>query len=152
MNKQVGLVTFEIEQQHFAVLLGNVKRVINVVELTPLPEAPEVICGIINYEGRIIPVANLRLRFGMPGRSIELSDRIIIAATPNRIVGLLVDSVTNVIQIEEKDISQAGEVLPGLVRIIGIGKVGSEMILITDLAKFLSLEEENKLNNAMTKT
>jgi len=98
------IVVFALEEPRYALLLSAVERVVRAVEITPLPKAPEIVLGIINAQGRIIPVIDVRQRFRMPTREMKLDDRLIIARTSRRQVALVVDSVTSFRELTEREI------------------------------------------------
>ena len=149
-DRLVHLVVFNLDEQRFALPFSDVTRIIRVVEITNLPEAPEVVLGVINIQGQIVPVINLRERFRLPKREISLSDQFIIAHTSERSVALLVDAVTDVIECSERHITISGEILPGMKEYIeGVARLEDDIILICDLAQFLSLDEGEILNAAM---
>ena len=139
------LVIFTLEKRRYALHLAIVERVFRIVEIDPLPQAPEIVTGVINVQGQIIPVVNVRQRFRLPRCEISLNDQLIIAHTNQRKVGLVVDAVTDVIGYQEQDIAVAGAILPGLEYVEGILKLPDGLVLIHDLDKFLSLEEEASL-------
>jgi len=119
------------------------------VEISPLPKAPEIVLGVINVQGRIVPVFNVRKRFRLPERETSLSDQLIVAQTSRRTVAMLVDAVSGVVAYPEQQVITADRVLPGLEYLEGVAKLDGGMILIHDLDKFLSLEEETTLDNAL---
>ena len=86
-----NLVVWSLDSQRYALPFAVVERVVRVVALTPLPDAPEIIRGIVNVKGMPIPVIDARVRFGLPKRAIRLSDQLVIADTRNRRVAILVD-------------------------------------------------------------
>lgn len=149
MNEAENLVAFSLENRQFALHLSAVERVIHAVEVTPLPKAPKIVLGILNLQGRVIPVINIRARFRLPERGIELTDHFIIARTARRTVALVVDSVASVIQPAAQEIISAEEILPNMEYVEGVVKIEGEMILIHDLEQFLSLEEERLLDEAV---
>jgi purine-binding chemotaxis protein CheW len=119
--------------------------------MTPLPKAPEIVIGVINIQGRIIPVFNIRRRFHLPEREIELSDQLIIANTARRTVALVVDTVDGVIERLSEEVTPADQVLPRIEYVEGIVKLENGLVLIHDLDKFLSIDEEAKLDEAVNK-
>ncbi len=125
------------------------ERIIRAVEVTPLPKAPDIVLGVINMQGQIIPVLNIRRRFNLPERDIDLSDQFIIARTQCRYVALVVQTVRNVIELSEEEIISTENIIPGLEHIEGLIKLKDDIILIHDLDRFLSLEEEKALDGAM---
>lgn len=152
MIKSNQLVVFSLNEQRYALYLHAVERIIRAVDVTPLPEAPDIIIGIINLQGRIIPVANIRKRFGLLEQEIDLSNQFIIASTSRRTVALVVDSVNEVIEPEEEKVILAEKITPGMELIDGVIKLEDGMILIHDLDRFLSLEEETLLDRAIDET
>ncbi|MBI9068209.1 MAG: chemotaxis protein CheW [Salinivirgaceae bacterium] len=139
------LITFKLANQTFALPLADVERVIQVVEMRKLPKTPKSICGIINMHGEILPVINIRLLFMLPVREIELSDQLIIATISSRKVALLVDSTHDVVEIDEEEIIKADKIMFGMKYVTGVVKLENNMVLINDIAKFLSPEELTKL-------
>lgn len=151
MNSSIQLVVFILDNQGFALPLSAVTRVVRAVEITPLAKAPEIVIGVVNIQGQIIPVFNIRRRFRFPDRGIKLSDQLIIAHTSKRPVCMVVDGVSGIVECPEQKIIMADEILPGMEHIEGIAKLGSGMILIHNIDKFLSLEEEEALDSAIRK-
>lgn len=143
------LVVFALEDQRYALHLSAVERIVRAVEMTPLPKAPEIVIGVINVQGRIIPVFNIRRRFHLPEREIELSDQLIIANTARRTVALVVDTVDGVIERLSEEVTPADQVLPRIEYVEGIVKLENGLVLIHDLDKFLSIDEETKLDEAL---
>jgi purine-binding chemotaxis protein CheW len=149
MNRLIRLVHFNLDDQKYALFLSAVVRIIRVVEITGLPKAPEIVLGVINMHGLIIPVFDIRKRFRLPQREMQLDDQLIIASTSKRTVALLVDSVSDVIDIPEEKIIAGEKILPGLEYVEGVVKTEDGMILIHDLEQFLSLQEEKALHEAL---
>ena len=149
MSTTSHIVVFILDEQRYALHLSAVERVIRAVEVTSLPKAPEVVLGIVNVEGRVIPVVNIRKRFRLPEREINSSDQFVIAHTSRRAVALMVDVVSGVVECSEQEVTAAEKIVPGMQYIEGVIKLEDGMILIHNLDKFLSIEEEKTLNNAM---
>ena len=149
MNTTLLHVAFTLDEGHYALDLSAVERITQTVEITPLPEAPDIVLGIINIKGKIIPVVNIRRRFRLSEKDIEPTNRLIIARTLKRTVALVVDVVLGVIETPEDRVVKADTVLPGMDYVQGVVKMEDGMILIHDLNKFLSLEEEQTLDNAI---
>ena len=151
MKQSNQCVVFTLDGQRYALYLSDVERIIRVVEITPLPKAPEIVLGIVNVGGQIIPVVNIRKRFRLPERELNLSDVLIIAQTGRRTVALVADTASGVIEGSEQDVTAAKEILPRMEYVKGVVKLKDGMILINDLESFLSLEEEKALDDAMSK-
>ena len=143
------LVAFLLNEQRYALFLSAVERIVRAVEVTALPKAPEIVLGVVNMRGQIIPVINVRKRFHLPGKEIDLSDQFLIAHTSTRIVGLAVDAVLGVIERAAEEVISVQKIVPGIEYVVGIVRLQDGMILIHDLDKFLSLDEERVLNEAM---
>jgi len=153
MEKRQGhkFVIFHLDDHLYALEIEAVKKVVLAVEITPLPEAPEVVIGLINEGGNIIPVFDTRKRFHLPGRELCLTDQLIIARAGKYTVALLVDKVTDVIEPRHEEIAEADAIMPGIGYVDGIVRLKDGMILIHNLAEFLSLDEEKLLDRAIKK-
>jgi purine-binding chemotaxis protein CheW len=149
MSELSSLVVFRLDARRYALLLAVVERIVRAVEVTGLPNAPDIVLGVINVEGRVIPVLNLRRRFGLPEREISLSDQFLIARTTRRTVALVVDEAQGVIEHPKAEIIAPARIVPGLGQIQGVVKLPDGLVLIHDLELFLSLEEVNALDAAM---
>ena len=143
------LMVFRLDAQGYALYLSVVEKVVRAAEITLLPKAPEIVLGVVNWQGRVIPVVNMRARFGLTAREIDLADRFIFARTRKRVVALIADSVDGVIFHSREDIISPERIVPGTEYIDGVAKLEDGLLLIHDLDKFLSLEEENALDRAL---
>ena len=152
MNKLNRLLVFSLDEERYALHLNAVKMIVRAVEVTPLPQAPDNILGLINIKGQVIPVFNVRRRFKQPKRSVELNNRFIIARTQKRTVALVVDSVAGIVEPAEGKLIPAEKITPKMELFDGVIKLEDDMVLIHDLDRFLSLEEETILDRAMEET
>jgi purine-binding chemotaxis protein CheW len=146
------LVVFTLDTQRYALRAAVVKRVVRMVEITPLPQAPDIVLGVISVQGQIIPVLNPRKRFRLPEHNIGLSDQLIIAYTAQRPVALVVDTVTGVVEYGATAVTAAETILSGLTYVQGVAQLAEGLVLIHDLDTFLSLQEERALDEAMLHT
>ncbi len=151
MSNINSLVVFSLDSQKYALDLYTVERVVRIVEITPLPKSPEIVLGVINVHGQVIPAVNIRKRFLLPEKEISLSDTLIIAHTSKRTVGIVVDSVLNVINLPDKEVFSMEKNLPDLEYVAGVVKLESGLLFIHNLEKFLSPAEEKDLEDAMVK-
>ena len=145
------IVVFALDEPRYALYLSSVERVVRAVEITPLPKAPEIVLGIINAQGRILPVLDIRKRFRLPAREMKPDDRFIIARTSRRQVALVVDSVVGVHELTEREMVSAKQALPFAQYLKGVAKVEDNLVLIHDLDQFLSLDEEQALDATLSK-
>jgi purine-binding chemotaxis protein CheW len=143
------LVVFTMDGQRYAVPLSVVDRVVRMVEITPVPQIPEIVLGVINAQGQIIPVVDIRKRFCLPARAPHLSDQLLIARTSKRAVALVVDAVSEVMTLSSQEVVLGETILAHLDYVTGVVKRPDGLILIHDLDRFLSLEEEQRLHNAI---
>ncbi len=143
------IVEFTLGTLHIALTLNEVVRVVRAVEITNLPEAPEIITGIINIQGEVIPVVNIRKRLGLAEQVMDPDNKLIIADTGKRQIAVIADIVTGIKTINNDYQTNIKDTLPGLRHLKGIAKTDGEIILIYNLEQFLSLDEEEKLDNAL---
>ncbi len=148
-TKADQILVFTLDELAYALMLQVVVRVIHAVEVRRLPKTPEIISGIINVQGQIIAVIDIRKRFGLPERETDPDDRMIIADTGIRKVGIFVDNVTGIKDITARQFVNSKENMPFAEYIKGVAKVDDELILIYDLEEFLSIEEEKILEQAL---
>ena len=133
----------------YAISLNAVILVIHAIEIRKLPNAPEIINGIINLKGKIVPVADIRNRFGLVKHEMVIDDQLIITNTGKRDVAILVDKVIGIKEIEPGQKEKGNENLSFSENFKGVGKFDDGLILIYDLDQFLSLDEEEELEQAM---
>jgi purine-binding chemotaxis protein CheW len=151
MVRSDAYVVFTLDEQRYALYLHAVTRVVRMVEITHLPKAPEIVRGVVNVQGQVIPVVDIRKRFRLPEREPEPGDQLIIVNTPRRSVALVVDAVEGVIEHSRQEMIALEKILPGTEYIEGVIKLEDGLVLIHDLDKFLSLEEDKELTAALKK-
>ena len=149
MDERIYLVVFWVEGKRYAFPLEYVQRVIRAVEITALPEAPDVIAGIINVQGEIVPVINLRRRLKLADRDIDVNDQFMLIRFAESVIALIIDSVEGAIEIENNRICNAREFLPDTNIINRVVKDTEGMILLFDPEKILSLSEAAGLHTAL---
>lgn len=142
-------VVFILDAQRYALHLAAVDRVVRMVHITLLSKAPDIVLGIVNMQGRVIPAINVRRRFHLPERKTALTDQLVIAHTARRAVALAVDTVTDVVECSGQDLIAAESILPAIEYLGGVVKLADGLILVHDLDTFLSLEEESSLDQAL---
>lgn len=149
MNDSNIFLAFILDGGRYALPLPAVDRVVRMVAITPLPKAPDIVLGVVNIQGRVIPVVNMRRRFCLPEREIALTDQLVVAHTARRPVALVANAVLDVIACPAQSLIAVEDVLPDVEYVEGVVKLVDGLILIHDLDKFLSLEEENFLAHAL---
>ena len=93
MQRSDFIIVFTLDDQRYALPLPAADRVVRMAAITPLPNAPGIILGVVNFQGRVIPVINVRRRFCLPEREIALTDQLVVAHTARRPVALVADAV-----------------------------------------------------------
>ncbi len=137
-DTQRNLILFDLDDQRYGLELGQVRRVVRVVAITPVPGGPAAMLGLFNLEGTIIPVMNTRRMLHLPERELRLSDQLLIVHTSGRPVALLVDAVHGVADGREWDEVPLDTIIStdGLIR--GVFRDQGELIFIQDIPAFLS--------------
>jgi purine-binding chemotaxis protein CheW len=140
---------FSLDAGRYALSLAAVERVVRAVEVTHLPAAPPIVLGAIDVQGRVLPVFNVRRRFGLPERDIDPADQFVIARSANRTVVLVVDAAHGVLQSPLADTTSAASIATGLEHIRGVIRLPDGLVLIQDLDLFLSSAESRALDEAL---
>ena len=151
MKESHLIVVFSLDGQRYGLPLVLVERIIGAAEITPLPKAPEIVLGIINLQGKVIPVMNIRKRFGLPDRELSPDHQFIIAKMSERTVALLVENVIGVMKLSENSMVLSDTITPGMEYVRGVLTCADGLILICDLDAFLSLEEAKVLSSALNR-
>lgn len=137
------LVSFMIDDVEYGINILAVHEILRFPELTRLPNTPKFIKGVINLRGNVIPVVDVRIRFGYPKGKITELTRIIVIETNDKLVGLLVDNVYQVVRLPNADIDPPSELVEGVSEefIKGIGRLQNRLIIILNLSNILFLED-----------
>jgi len=148
MEKELQVVGFRIGRETFGLPIALVREIVRVPEITSVPNAPEYIEGVINLRGRIIPVVDMRKRFGEEVTLPSKKNRIVVVELENRLIGLLVNSASEVLRIPPseiqapQDVFQEGE----LNYITGVGKLKGRLVILLDLNRILQRGELRRLD------
>lgn len=143
----IELLVFELAGVRYALDLSCVREVVRAVLITPLPEAPSVVEGVIDVRGEIVPVYDMRLRFGHPPRTLHPDDRLIVAWTGERLVALRCDRTDWIEEVQSSAVEAPQFGRSG--RIAGVAKLPDGVVLIHDLAGFLEEAEKLALDEAL---
>jgi purine-binding chemotaxis protein CheW len=149
MAESNQLVVFRVDDQRYALKLVGVERIVRAVEITHLPDAPGIVFGVINVEGRIVPVLNTRRRLGLPERDLELQDLFVIVNNGEWKVALVADEVLPVVEVPDEQIVASRKVLPGKGYVEGVAKMDDGMIIVLAVDKILSFDEHGRLSAAI---
>jgi Chemotaxis signal transduction protein len=149
MHASADIVVFTLEGRRFGVPMEAVERIIRLIDYHPLPRAPEIVAGVIDFQGEVLPLVELRRRFHLPSREPLLSDQLILVRTPRRRLALLVDRTEELAHVPPADWVPAATILPRAEHLAGAVKHPDGLILIHDIDACLSLDEEQALNLAL---
>ncbi|WP_243546472.1 chemotaxis protein CheW [Pseudodesulfovibrio tunisiensis] len=146
-QKLIQLVTFSIGEEEFGVDILRVQEIIRTMEITKVPRAPEFVEGVINLRGKVIPIVDLRRRFGQESKEHDKYTRIIVMEIDMMIVGFVVDSVSEVLRIPANSVQPPPPVVSGMDSeyIEGVGKLEDRLLILLDLNLLLSGEERDAL-------
>lgn len=143
------LVVFLLDERRHALALHSVERVLPMVAVSPLPEAPPVALGVINVHGAVVPVFDVRARFALPPREYGLDARLLLVRTARRRLALAADQVLGVAEITTEGSTHADAVVPGSRGLAGIVALPDGLVFIHDLDALLSVDEEHQLTRAL---
>lgn len=146
-NQEIQIVVFELANEMYGIEIPDVHEIIRMQEITELPRTPEFIKGVINLRGRIIPVIDLRERFGVLCSDYTKATRIIVSEVSNQMIGMIVDGVSEVLQIPIESIEPPPMVSSTVESeyLSGIAKFNDRLIIMIDLEKVLSKKERLSL-------
>lgn len=144
-------MVFALDAGRYAIAVAAAERIVRAAEVTPLPAAPGLVLGVLDVGGRVLPVFDTRLRFGLPRRAIEPSDHFLIARAGERRVVLVIDRPLGVIDQPTDAVVEAGLITHGLTHIRGVIRLEDGLVLIQDLEQLLTEDEAHALDNALLK-
>jgi len=141
-------ISFSIGEEEYGLELLRVKEVIRIREITWLPKAPSFVKGIINLRGDVIPVIDLRERFGLGARETAASARVIVVEVEQRLIGMVVDSASQAVRIPADQIDPPPPMLGGFSQefITGVGKLDDKLIILLNTDAILTMEEMSALS------
>ncbi len=136
-------LTFALADEEYGLEILQVREIIGLIDITTVPKMPDFVKGVVNLRGKIIPVIDLRLKFGMTGIEYTKETCIIVLSISNNPVGIIVDNVCEVLDIEQDSI----ELVPSFGMninadfIMGMGKVENSVVLLLDIEKVMTESE-----------
>jgi len=136
-------LTFILNNEEYGLEILKVREIIGVMDITPVPQTPSFIKGIINLRGKVIPVVDLRLKFVMPEIEYTKETCIIVVDISNRLMGIIVDTVSEVLDIAAKDIEPTPSLGSDIKTdfILGMGKIKGKVKILLDIDRVLTLDE-----------
>lgn len=136
-------VTFRLDDETYGINVMQVQEVLRVSEIAPVPGAPDYVLGIINLRGNVVTVIDTRRRFGLSPNEMDDATRIVIIESDKQVVGILVDSVAEVVEMRASEIEQAPNVGndESSRYIQGVSSRGGKLLILVDLNKLLTEDE-----------
>ncbi len=143
------LVTFHVGEEEFGVDILDVREINRMMEITRVPHAPEFVEGVINLRGQVIPVVDLRKRFGLAAAERDKSARIVVVELGDKVVGFLVDSVSEVLRVPRSMVEPPPPIVGGIDSeyIRGVVKLDDRLLILLDLHRLLSRGEAQELED-----
>ena len=143
------LISFEVGEEEYGLEILRVKEVIRIREITRLPRAPSFVKGIINLRGDVIPIIDLRDKFGLEAREETAQTRVIVVEVEGRLMGMVVDSASQVVRIPADQIDPPPPVLGGFSQefITGVGKLEDKLVILLNADAILTVDEKIALSS-----
>ena len=150
MAETIQVVSFKLGSEEYGVDIAQVQEINRMVAITHVPRAPQFMEGVINLRGQLIPIIDLRTRFGMPRTEHTKNTRSVVTEIGTKRVGMVVDSVSEVLRLDLAQIEEAPEMITGVDTeyIKGVGKIEDRLIILLDLARIISGAEKRELDAA----
>jgi purine-binding chemotaxis protein CheW len=145
-DPRIEILTFEIRHERFGIALADVREVVRAVSITRLPKAPPILEGVVNVRGCIVPALDIRARFNLPPKALEPSDHLVIAFAKRRLVAIRVDRVTDLVTLARSDVEDLTFAASESNLVAGVVKLHDGLVLLHDLATFLSAAEAESLD------
>lgn len=142
-------IVFSLDETRYALPLPVVERVVHAVEITPLPDAPDAVSGVIDVQGRIIPVINIRKLFRKPERDVELTDNLIIIEISRRTIALMVDAIVGIIDQGNEGPASLEDLIPEVKFVRGVIRSEGGLVMVYDPEVLFSEERMAALGAAL---
>lgn len=154
MAKDLQIVGFRVGKETFGVPIQNVHEIVRMMDITNVPDAPNYIEGVINLRGKIIPVIDLRKRFGEKEIKASKKNRILVAEVGSKMVGLVVDAASEVLKLPPADVDPPPNVFEDgeLNYVTGVGKLNGRLVILVELDKIMQRGELRRLDAMAEKT
>lgn len=150
-DEVLQIITFKVGKEEFSISILEVQEIIRITEVTSVPNSPPFVEGVINLRGKVIPVIDSRKRFGLPETEKTEASRIIVVESDGKIVGLIVDSVTEVLQLSRSTVEPPPDIAGGVDSdyIDGVGKYDDRLVILLNLSKLLNFKDSERLEEVV---
>lgn len=142
-DELLQLVSFRIGSEEFGVDILKVQEINRMVDITRVPQAPHYVEGVINLRGKVIPIVDLRKRFNLDVKEYDKNTRIVVVDIGGTIMGMVVDSVSEVLRLPISTIEPPPEIAAGVNSdyIKGVAKLEDRLLIFLDLSKVIAFED-----------
>ena len=146
INREVQIVGFQVGRETYGIPITALHEIVRVPEITAIPDAPAHLEGVINLRGKIISVVDLRKRFDKAATALTRHSRILVVEHRSRLVGMIVDSASEVLKVAESEIEPAPAMMKegGLDCVTGLGKFRKRLIILLDIDRVLTVRDTGK--------
>lgn len=141
------IVSFRLANEEYGVDIMRVQEIILLGQITKMPEVPSYICGLINLRGHVIPIVDLRKRFGLSSHENNEHTRIIVVNVANKTIGMIVDAVDEVLRVNPNQIEPPPSSVAGIDHryITGLVKLEDKLLILLSVENLLSDEDKSRL-------
>jgi len=142
-------LSFYLSKEEYGIAILKVREIIGMVDVTPLPRTPEFVKGVINLRGKIIPVVDLRKRFGLEAKDATPENRIVVVEVSGRVIGFMVDKVNEVLRVPGSIVEPPPPMVCGIDSeyVQSVGKLEDRLLILLDLGRLFSSAEIGGLDN-----
>ena len=152
-SELLQLVTFHLRDEEFAVDILYIQGINRMIEITKVPNSPDYVEGIISLRGNILPIIDLRRRLGLPAKEYDKSTRFIVVEMESKVIGFIVDSVSEVLRINRYLTEPPPDIIAGINSdyITSVAKLEDRIIILLDLNKVLTDHQKAELGDFQIK-
>jgi purine-binding chemotaxis protein CheW len=145
-----GVLIFEIGERRMGLGLSAVREVLRAVAIAPLPKAPPIVEGVINVRGAVVPVLDIRRRFGMVAAPLSVDHHFVVANAGPRVVALRVDRAIELMMFDDESLEELDGIFAARHHVAGVAKLPDGLLVIHDLETFLDVDEGRRLDSAVS--
>ena len=145
----IAVIVFELSEHRYALPLSDVREVLAIPTIVPLPKAPPIVEGVVNIRGVVVPVMDIRALFRLPAQLPHPADHLLVARAGARLVALRVDRVLGLELMDPHDTQDAAAITPRTEYLVGVARRRDGLVMLHDLGTFLAAAEASDLDDAL---